>query len=91
MREVVPYLDSRTGQRRRPPLRAATFVWQGKVVEVDLDTREFQCPQCGMYSHLPHTLIADGQGFATISPSVVCEPSFGGCGWHVVINGGTAL
>ena len=71
--------------------RVATFVWQGRVFEVDLDTKVMNCPQCGLRFFLPHDLLVGGDGLATVSPSVVCPEQHGGCGWHVVIQRGNAV
>ena len=73
------------------PKRAASFAWNGRVIEVDLDTKTFHCPNCGMRLYLPHDLIASGGVVETVSPSVICSPQYGGCGWHVVITKGNAV
>lgn len=74
-----------------PPKRTATFAWRGHVYDVNLDTRALNCPNCGMRMFLPHSVVADTTGLATISPSVVCPTEHGGCGWHVVIQEGNAV
>lgn len=71
--------------------RAATYAWNGKVYEIDLATKQMNCPNCGLRFFLPHTLIEEGDHLATVSPSVVCPPEHGGCGWHVVIQRGNAI
>lgn len=72
----------------KPALRAATFVSRGKVFEVNLDTKQMNCPNCGLRMWLPHDLLTEPPegGIATASPSVVCPPDHGGCGSHVVIQ-----
>lgn len=77
----------------KAPQRAATFVWEGRVCSIDLDTRCLNCPKCGMRMFLPHNLTTEteGGGLATVSPSVVCPPEHGGCGWHLVIQQGNAV
>lgn len=76
----------------KPAKRAATFVWDGKVFEINLDGKTMNCPRCGMRFYLPHNLVTEQGGtLATVSPSVVCPEQHGGCGWHVVINAGNAV
>lgn len=76
----------------KEPRRAATYAWEGRVYSIDLDTRCMNCPRCGMRMHLPHDLTTEEGGvLATVSPSVVCPPEHGGCGWHVIIQRGNAV
>jgi hypothetical protein len=74
----------------KAPKRAAHFVWKGKVMQIDLDTKMFNCPQCGLRLHLPHHMTTDERGLS-VYPSVVCDPAYGGCGWHHYITHGQAI